>query len=189
MAKSENDRTVNLSSTQLRQIAETASAVACKAYREEAEKVKQENRDSRLYNTRLLMEKYRGLVKYSEGAIYDSTQVDKEELGLHELLDLMSTGEDSYVLTVESIKERAERTRIIVAHMNKMLDFYKYRCERSGKLEIRRKWDTVYYLYIAEDEKTTQELAKLFYVDERTVYRYNKAALQDISALFFGCVD
>lgn len=182
--------TVNLSSAMLKKITETASAAACEAYRKEREKERQENHDKRLYNTRLLMEKYRGLVKYSEDAVYDSRQLDDEEdAQLHEILDLMSEGRDSYTLSVDSIRERVGRTRIILRHMDKMLDFYKYRCQMSGKAEIQRKWDTINYLYLVEEEKTVSELAEMFYVDERTVYRYNKSALQDLSALFFGCVE
>ena len=52
-----------------------------------------------------------------------------------------------------------------------------------------RKWETIRYLYLDENEKTVQDLAKMYYVDERTIYRYNRAALQDLSALFFGWVD
>lgn len=181
---------VNLSSAMLKKITETASAAACEAYRKEREKEHQENHDKRLYNTRLLMEKYRGLVKYSEDAVYDSRQLDDEDdAQIHEILDLMSDGRDSYTLSVDSIRERVGRTRIILRHMDKMLEFYKYHCERSGKTDIQRKWDTINYLYLVEDEKTIPELADMFYVDERTVYRYNKSALQDLSALFFGCIE
>lgn len=190
MAKKNTGDPVSLSSTMLKIITETASAVACEAYRKEAEKVRQENRDKRLYNTRLLMEKYRGLVKYSNDAVYDASHLDSDEdMQLHELIALMSEGRGSYTLSVDSIRERVGRTRIILRHMNKMLEFYQYRCQSSGKLEMQRKWDTINYLYLADEEKTVEEMAKMFYVDERTVYRYNKAALEDLSALFFGCIE
>lgn len=190
MAKKDKGESVSLPSTVLKKITETASSVACEAYRREAEKVRQENRDKRLYNTRLLMEKYRGLVKYSDDAVYDASHLDgDEDMQLHELIELMSEGRDSFTLSVDSIRERVGRTRIILRHMNKMLEFYQYRCQSSGKLEIQRKWDTINYLYLTDEEKTVAELAKMFYVDERTVYRYNKAALQDLSALFFGCIE
>lgn len=184
MAKEKGDD-IKLSPAQIKKITETASQVACEAYRKEAEVVRQENRDKRLYNTRLLMEKYRGLVKYSEDAVYDASQITEDE-ELQEVLCLMDPGKDSSILTVESIRERAAKTRIVIQHMNKMLDYYRYTCEKSGKQEIARKWSTVKWLYLDEEEKTVSEIADVFYVDERTVYRYNKAALQDLSALFFG---
>lgn len=179
---------VKLTQAQLTKIIETASEVAIKQYRAEAEKEKQENRDKRLYNTRLLLEKYRGMAKYADDAVYDAQQID-DDMELQSLLELMSSKGDDGSLSVESIQSRAVRTKVILTHVRKMLDFYAYRCGASGKQEMLRKWDTVYNLYLAEEEKTVAELAETFFVDERTVYRYNKAAIQDLSALFFGSID
>ncbi len=188
MAKSGNSDNANITNAQLKKITEIASLAAIEAYRKEIEKERQENRDKRLYNTRLLMEKYRGMVKYAEDAVYEASQVD-DDLELQELVELMSTSKDSYSLTVESIQERVGKVRVILDHVTKMLDFYRHRCETSGKPEIIRKWDTVRYLYLEEEEKTVQDLAEMYFVDERTIYRYNRAAMQDLSALFFGWVD
>ena len=52
-----------------------------------------------------------------------------------------------------------------------------------------RKWEVVRSLYLDEEIKTVQDLAEVYFVDERTIYRYNRSALQDLSALFFGWVD
>lgn len=188
MNKKVKDKPVDLPSGMLKKIVEAASAIACEAYRNEAEKVRTENKDKRLYNTRLLMEKYQGLVKYSEDALYDASQID-EDTELSELIELMSEGQGERTLSVDCVRERVGRTRIILRHMNRMLEFYRHKCQTSGKQEIQRKWDTIYELYLAENGKTIAELAEMFYVDERTVYRYNKAALQDLSALFFGFID
>lgn len=188
MAKSGNGENANITNAQLKKVTEIASAVAVEAYRKEIEKERQENRDKRLYNTRLLMEKYRGMVKYAEDAVYEASQVD-DDFKLQELVELMGTSKDSYSLTVESIQERVGKVRVILDHVTKMLDFYRHRCETSSKPEIMRKWDTVRYLYLEEEEKTVQDLAEMYFVDERTIYRYNRAAIQDLSALFFGWVD
>lgn len=187
MAKEQGEE-IKLTPAQIRKITETASLVACEAYRKEAEKAKKENRDKRLYNTRLLLEKYRGLVKYSEDAVFEASQIDNDA-ELSELIEMMSSGREDYTLSVESIQERVARSALILQHVGKMLEYYEYRCKSSGKQEVLRKWDTIQYLYLDENEKTVQELAEMYYVDERTVYRYNKAALQDLSALFFGCID
>lgn len=177
-----------LTAAQIKQIAEAATKAAIEAYRQEAERESTENRDRRLYNTRLLMEKYRGLVKYSEAAIYDASQLD-DDMELVTLMQLMGVQRTDKTLSIESIQARAARTRVVLDHINRMLDYYRYRCEKSGKPELIRKWQTVSYLYIDEDEKTVQEIADMLYVDERTVYRYNQTALQDLCALFFGVID
>lgn len=169
-------------------ITEVAVEKAHEIYRQEREQEGAENRDKRLYNTRLLLEKYRGLVKYSEDAVYKACQVN-EDKELTELIKLMGSTRDDYTLTVDSIRERVGHTRVILQHINKMLEFYQWKCESSGKLENQNKWETIYYLYLADEEKTVAELAVMFGVDERSVYRYIKTALQDLSALFFGCLE
>ena len=187
MGKKNSDG-ISLSSDQLKKITETASRVAIEEYHKEFDRSRQENRDKRLYNTRLLMEKYRGMVKYSESAVYDAAQLE-DDLDLQTLLDIMGCSYDSHTLSVQSIQERVGKVRIILDHVTRMLDYYKFRCESSGKTEIVRKWEVVRSLYLDEEIKTVQDLAEVYFVDERTIYRYNRSALQDLSALFFGWVD
>ncbi len=187
MSKKNSDG-ISLSADQLKKITETASRVAIEEYHKEFDRSRQENRDKRLYNTRLLMEKYRGMVKYSESAVYDAAQLE-DDLDLQTLLDIMGCSYDSHTLSVQSIQERVGKVRIILDHVTRMLDYYKFRCESSGKTEIVRKWEVVKALYLDEEIKTVQDLAEVYFVDERTIYRYNRSALQDLSALFFGWVD
>lgn len=175
---------VILTTAQLTKIIETASEVAIREYHKEAEKDRDEKRDRRLYNTRLLLERYRGMVVYSSDAVYDATQIDDDDLLT--LMELMQGGDGSHILTVRSIQEGAATAGIIVHHIKKMLDFYENHCKASGKAELIRRWETVRWLYIDKEEKTISELSELFCVDERTVYRYVKAATQDLSALLFG---
>lgn len=188
MSKRNTESTVELSKEQIKAIAEAASLVAIERYRKEAERSASEKRDKRLYNTRLLMEKYRGMVKYSESAVYDASQVD-DDYDFLSLMEMMKDGNDNFTLTVHSIQERAATVAIILQHINKMLEFYEYRCKRTGKQEIMRKYEVVKKLYLDEDERTAQDIADEMYVDVSTVYKYNRAAMQDLSALFFGYID
>lgn len=172
----------------IKTIAQTASDVALKRYKEEYNKDKEVQRDNRLYNTRLLLERYKGLVEYSEEAVSDAMQIDDDDI-LEELLELMNRGKSSSILSVESIQERAARTRIIVDHINKMLEFYRFHCESSSKNEVLRKWETIYYMYLGDITMNALEIAEKIGVEERSVYRYQKSAIQDLSALFFGVVE
>lgn len=188
MGKRNTENTVVLSKEQLKAITETASQVAIEKYRKEEERVAAERRDRRLYNTRLLMEKYRGMVEYSKSAVYDATQIE-DNYDFASLMDLMKDGSDNYTLKVHSIQERAATVAIIIYHINRMLEFYEFRCKRSGKAEIMRKYEVIKKLYINENEKTVQDIADEMFVDISTVYKYNRAAMQDLSALFFGYID
>ena len=180
--------TYGLSAEQYRIVSEAASKMAIEKYQEEVVKRKKENRDRKLHNTKMLMEHYRDFVAHSEMAISDASQI-QDDYSLEELLDLMSMDSNRHSLTVESIKESAVRTRIIVDHIGNMLGYYKFKCESSGREEMMRRCDTLYGLYVDENEKTPQELANQFFVDLSTVYRYNRQALRDVSVLLFGCFD
>jgi len=188
MAKKNTENTVVLTKEQLKAITETASLVAIEKYRKEEERAAAEKRDKRLYNTRLLMEKYRGMVEYSKSAVYNASQVD-DDYDFLSLMDLMKDGSDNYTLTVHSIQERAATVAIIIHHVDRMLEFYEARCKRSGKAEIMRKYEVIRRLYLDENEITVQDLADEMYVDISTVYKYNRAAMIDLSALFFGYID
>ena len=109
---------------------------------------------------------------------------------LLEILDLMSEGEGKYTVSVQAMRERVAQTRIILHHVDKMLAFYEHECQTAEKLEEARKWETVDYLYLRdEDKKTIQELAEHFEVDMSTAYRYRRTAISDLSVLFFGIIE
>lgn len=152
-------------------------------YRKEEENRRRVSRDRRLHNTELLMKKYRGFAAHSESAVYDSLQVDEDEY-FADLMDLMDCGRKG--LSVDSVRESVARTRILVHHIDKMLGFYESCCVQSKKPEDARRLRVIKALYIDENRKTPEELAKLEGVDVRTIYRDNQAALQELSALLFG---
>ena len=66
-----------MSADQLKKITETASRVAIEEYHKEFDRSRQENRDKRLYNTRLLMEKYEAM---RAEAAFEQMDVDDAEL-------------------------------------------------------------------------------------------------------------
>ena len=176
-----------LSAEQRREIIGMASQVAIEQYQKAAERAKQTARDKRLHNTKLLMEKYRSFVIHSETAVHEASQVE-DDFDLDDLLELMDCGTGDKELAVTSVRESAARTRILVHHIDRMLDYFKYRCDHSSKPEDARRYRIVYYSYLAEEaeQKTFQELAEDENVDISTIYRDHKAALRQLSALIFG---
>ena len=133
------------------------------------------------------MEKYRSFVIHSETAVHEASQVE-DDFDLDDLLELMDCGTGDKELAVTSVRESAARTRILVHHIDRMLDYFKYRCDHSSKPEDARRYRIVYYSYLAEEaeQKTFQELAEDENVDISTIYRDHKAALRQLSALIFG---
>ena len=178
----------NLTADQMREVTELASRIAIEQYHKEAKKTKKEIRDRRLHNTKLLMENYRGFVNHSKLAVYKATQV-KDDLDFHSLLVLMGCESDDKLPSVQSIQESAANTRIIVEHIDFMLDYYKERCESSFKAEDGRRYRVVYGTYISPTPKSAQQIADEELIDISTVYKDLKAGLRQLSALMFGYVD
>ena len=94
------------------------------------------------------------------------------------------TRDDS--LYIESIKRSQERTLIILAHIEKMLELYHVWCQQNGTEEDVRRYEVVMETYIREPKKSVQEIAGTFGIERRTVYKDINAAIQPLTALFFG---
>jgi len=101
------------------------------------------------------------------------------------LLDIMS-GRGREAFRVESIKDSAAKARVMVDHMDKMLDIYKLMCEHSGKEEDLRRYRVLRAAYLDPDRKDVEDIAKCEFVDRSTVYRDLTAAAEYLAVLFFG---
>ncbi len=177
---------IRLTEAQLLLMTAEISRVAVEEYKRESVRARQELLDKRLHNTRMLMEKYRMLTKYSVDAVYSASQVE-DDYTFEELVKVMQGRADR--LTVESIRENAVRARIMLKHIDRMLDYYREYCASNSKPESMRKWDIINHLYIQDEAKSIEELAKMYLVDERTIYRYRNTALKELSGLFFASIE
>lgn len=180
--------TSSLSETQRKEIIEMASRVAIEQYHKEADRMRQEAKDKRFHNTEMLMKNYRSFVVHSQKAVFDASQVE-DDLDLDTLLDLMDCGGKGKKLSIISVQESAARTRTLVHHIDNMLGYFEQRCLKSNKPEDARRLRVIKALYIDDDEKSPQEIADEEQVDLSTVYRDNRAALRQLSALIFGYFD
>ena len=131
-------------------------------YRKEQKELK----DRRLHNTRLLLRNYRMLKESCSKAVYSKTREEKSAAEVME--DLMSMkGSDGVI--VNSIKESAERTSIIIAHVDKMLDVYRVFCSKCGEKE-KRQYKVVKAMYMTKEAASVPELSKRFGVSKVTIY-------------------
>ena len=80
------EKNVILTPELLQEIVELASTTAVESYQKELDKAKREAKREReearkknLYNTRILLENYRGFVEHSKKAVYDASQVTEDE--------------------------------------------------------------------------------------------------------------
>lgn len=151
--------------------------------RTEREKERKSRQDRRLHNTRLLLKNYRLLKEHTKGAIFRANQARVRAV---DILDGLNDYEMDDGLYIESIKKSQQRTLIILAHIDQMLELYKAYCYNSGNPENIRRYGVVMATYIDEPKKSALEIAGTFGIEKRTVYKDIKAAANPLTALLFG---
>jgi hypothetical protein len=142
-------------------------------------KQKKSRHDRRLYNTRLLLKNYNALKEHCDNSISSLDDEDVCNLSAIDILDNMdNTDKDVYI---ESIRRSNIRTRIMVEHIDVMLDLFKIYCNQTDN---QRKVEILIGYYL--QGKSTRDLAEEQNIDIRTCQRDVKFAVEKLSALIFG---
>lgn len=163
----------------MKMAAETgAKAAMDKLNQEKIERLKTRY-DKRLRNTEVLLRNYRAFVIYKNDAVYSSSKAI-------EILDELDSYEFEDEMYVESIKKSRDRTAIIVSHVDKMLNVFRYMCESNPRPGEARKYKAIHALYIDEKQKTPEDICTELSVNQRTLYRDRKSGIQFLSGLLFG---
>ena len=162
---------------------EVGTATAEKRLQEGRKEQKKGRYNRRLHNTRLLLANYRNLKDHVSGAIFKGRQMKESALDILDGLDEEKLEDNFYI---ESIKQTQQRTLIILAHIDKMVDLYRISCEQSGKPEEIRRYRILYAAYLDPERKTPEEIARQNCVEKRTYYSDIGKALKPLSALIFG---
>lgn len=167
---------------------EAASAASNKIAAKERRRLQNQRKDRRLHDTKLLIRKYRQLNAYYENAIYDEEAAAEVDEDLEEIMNIFGQKYrgDEERLTSDSIRRSYLVSRIIMAHVNKMLEVYETMCQHTRKPEESRRWRVLHDLYLAEEPCTAKEIAKQEGIDRSTVYRDIEDCFSDLAVLFFG---
>lgn len=186
----QEDMNITISPEMLQEIIRIASETAIEKYQREAEKSRKAVRDKRLHNTKLLLQNYHCFVEHSKSAVYEASQLSEDD-DFEELMEELMSQTDGRVRVpvVRSIQESAAHTRIIVQHIDRMLECYKFICEHAKRSEEMRRYRTIYSLYIADEPKNQQQIADEEQIDLSTVFRDQKAGISKLSALIFGWLE
>lgn len=136
-------------------------------------------------DTKLLLRNYRRLNAYYENAIFSIEDAEEADESFEDIMRNMGRPADEEIF-VESIQKNYLATRIIMTHVNKMLDCYEIMCERSNRQDDKRHWRVLEGLYLSENYTTAEQIAKQEHIDKRTVYKDIDVCAADLTALFFG---
>lgn len=165
--------------------AEVGAKAAVKAVERERRAYRKKQYDWKYQNTKLLLRNYRRLNAYYENAIFSIEDAAEADVSFEDIMRSMGRPADEEIF-VESIQKNYLATRIIMTHVNKMLDCYEIMCERSNRQDDKRHWRVLEGLYLLENYTTAEQIAKQEHIDKRTVYKDIDVCAADLTALFFG---
>lgn len=167
----------------VKRAAETGAEAALKVFEQEKKKEYNRRVDKRLRNTKLLLRNYHMLKQHAENSVFGRTQM--EESAIEVLESMMSIYNDEVI--IQSIKNSATRTAIIVSHIETMFGLYKSYCENSANREINvRRYEVLWDMYMAEELLGAKEIANKQHMSVRNVYDDVKIATERLTALIFG---
>ncbi len=166
--------------------AEAGAAAAMKAAERVRRNYRKQDYDWKYHNTKLLLRNYRRLNEFYENAVFDTDAAAEADDDFEDIMRSMGGSIADEEIFVTSIQRNYITTKIIMTHVNKMLECYKIMCERSKRQEDARRWRVLEGLYIASDYTTAGEIARRENIDKRTVYKDVDICAADLTALFFG---
>lgn len=166
--------------------ADIGAKAAIKAVERENKRIREQQYDRRYHNTKLLLQNYRHLNEHFKNAIFEIEQAEEYDETFVDIMEIMTGRGYDDGIYVESIKKSAVRTKIIMTHVNRMLEVYGIMCERSNREDDKRHYRILRAMYIDEKPTTAQAISEIEHIDKRTVYKDIDAATACLTALLYG---
>lgn len=166
--------------------AEAAATAAAKVAERERKRLQRQQTDKRYHDTKLLIRKYRQLNEYYQNAVFDEEGAEEADEDFEEIMRSFGLSFRDEKITADSIKRNYLVTRVVMAHVNKMLEVFQTMCERSNRASDKRRWRVLHDLYLSEKPSTAEQIASREKIERRTIYKDIDACLSDLSVLFFG---
>ncbi len=163
--------------------AEIGAREAMNRLAQERKKDNARRNDRRLRNTKLLLRNYRALKGHIENSVFARSQMCGSA---REMLEAMMQGKDEELI-IESIQRTAEKTAIMVAHIDAMIGIYEAYCEKAGNPVVeKRRYEVLHDTYFIDPPLTVEEIADKQSLSKQGVYKDLGIATERLSALIFG---
>lgn len=172
---------------QFREVYETAAKIgaekALDTFNKERAEERKHRRKRKLRNTELLLRNYHMLKENAENSVFGRSQMEESAADILE--EMMSLYNDEVI--VESIKNSATRTAIIMSHVDTMISLYHTYCERAENSDIEmRRYDVLWDRYLADEPLNVESISKKHHMTKQNVYADLKIATERLTALIFG---
>ena len=93
---------------------------------------------------------------------------------------------ENKAILIKSILKSKTRTLTILRHIEKCVEFYKYKAFSSKDIEFQRRVKVIQYLFLDEKPKTYEEISDKEHISTKTVNRDRKKAISELAPLIFG---
>lgn len=172
---------------QFREVYETVAKIgaekALDTFNKERAEERKHRRKRKLRNTELLLRNYHMLKENAENSVFGRSQMEESAADILE--EMMSLYNDEVI--VESIKNSATRTAIIMSHVDTMISLYHTYCERAENSDIEmRRYDVLWDRYLADEPLNVESISKKHHMTKQNVYADLKIATERLTALIFG---
>lgn len=181
-----NGKTYSITEAQLEDMIKKASEAGAEAYKKEQSQSTRRKVDRMLYKTKVLLEKYTWFKAYAKNSVYTLEQAEKVNDGMADIEVLTKFGIFDNDKTLHNLKRGVITVNMLMTHVDNMLEVYRENCESSASKTKQRQYRVVYNMYLAEEKKTTKEIAEMECEEVRTIQNDAKAAREDLTALIFG---
>ncbi|MDT1996843.1 hypothetical protein CKN61_12820 [Carnobacterium divergens] len=165
-------KATGLTKHQIEIITKTASEVATKHVDQKEKRKKIEQRERNLQNTNLLLKNYTKLRDMAEEYQSELSGYDESVLDLE-------------TLTLETLEKYHFKTVKIMRHVDAMLRAYELGAAK-GLPEEKRRFEVLKYRYLVDNKLTVKQLCERLGVEQATVYRDSREAINDMSVMLFG---
>ena len=137
-----------------------------------------------IFNRRGFIINYRRFKGMCESSVYDKETTTNFDM--KEILELMQGSFRNVDLEVVSIKDKVVRTKMIMEHIDTMLEIFRVQCEKSSNPEDARQFRVIQGLYLDPEPKKARDIAEEECITISTVYRDADKAFRRLAVLFFG---
>ena len=184
MGKQDKTMRYVLTEEQIGNIAAIAAKEGIESYKEEHRRSEKERASKVKNSAKLLVTNYRRFKAMCSNATYSQNTVSDDELS--EVIELMQGYHRNSEFEILSIKDKVVRTKMIMDHVDTMLEVFRKQCEAAIDPEESRRYRVIEGLYLLPEPKSIRDIAEEEAITTSTVYRDCDKAYKRLAILLFG---
>lgn len=170
------------SQEQSQKVLELLTDFSAKSASYEAEKNRAQRKYAKVDSTRKLLKNYRRL----KLSIDCGTEHTLMLLADAEYQRLMEMEESVQNQRLRSTAMLTAGNRVLWTRINAALECFKEMCEHDPSPRVQRQYDLIYEKYIAEPEKSVEEILEKMCIEQAQMYRGLREAIYTLSMILFG---